>query len=193
VSYARTAEPIDLPFALWTQVGWRKHKFNHIHRVMPMCPQYHWTVHVQWRYGLLSDYFDHLFLLKFTHFRKCTSALPRSVKTLIAVDLAQPHHNKVTLHWTQFVMRHVTVLYVNSHFGHSASYSQQDGKYVPAKVKWQCSLAGRITVVCRRTGDMTQTNRAYWPTTGRWTPGLHFSVGYESLYFWFTAKWPLFS
>jgi len=25
------AEPIDLPFGLWTRVGRRKHKFNHIH------------------------------------------------------------------------------------------------------------------------------------------------------------------
>jgi len=80
-------------------------------------------------------------------------------------------------------MRHVTVSYVNSYFGHSASCPQQDGKYVLAKVKWQCSLAGRITVVCRHTGDMTQTHRAYWPTTKRWTPGLHFCVGYESFYF----------
>ena len=28
VSCAKTAEPIDLPFGLWTQVGRRKHKFN---------------------------------------------------------------------------------------------------------------------------------------------------------------------
>jgi len=30
VSYAQTAEPIDLPFGLWTRVGRRKHEFNRI-------------------------------------------------------------------------------------------------------------------------------------------------------------------
>jgi len=29
---AKTAEPIDLTFGLWTRVGQRKHKFNHIRR-----------------------------------------------------------------------------------------------------------------------------------------------------------------
>jgi len=38
VSCAKTAEPIDLPFGLWTQVGRRMHKFNCIHQVAPMCP-----------------------------------------------------------------------------------------------------------------------------------------------------------
>ena len=32
------AEPIDLPFGLWTRVGRRKHNFNHIGQVAPMCP-----------------------------------------------------------------------------------------------------------------------------------------------------------
>ena len=30
------AEPIDLPFGLWTRVGRRKHKFNHIRKVAPI-------------------------------------------------------------------------------------------------------------------------------------------------------------
>jgi len=38
VSCAKTAEPIDLPFELWTGVGRNKHKFNHIRQVAPMCP-----------------------------------------------------------------------------------------------------------------------------------------------------------
>ena len=52
VNCAETAEPFDLPFRLCTRVGrrkqelgwlWtlvrrRKHKFNHIRRVAPMCP-----------------------------------------------------------------------------------------------------------------------------------------------------------
>jgi len=41
VSCAKTAEPIDLPFGLWTRVGQRKHKCNRIHQVAPMCP--HWS------------------------------------------------------------------------------------------------------------------------------------------------------
>jgi len=37
-SCAKTAEPIDLTFGLWTPVGRRKHKFNRICQVAPMCP-----------------------------------------------------------------------------------------------------------------------------------------------------------
>jgi len=46
VNCAETAEPIDLPFGLWTQVGRKKHKFNRICQVAPMCP--HGRAH--WRY-----------------------------------------------------------------------------------------------------------------------------------------------
>jgi len=45
VSCAKIAEPIDLPFRLWTRMGRRKHKFNCIRQVAPMCP--HETAH--WR------------------------------------------------------------------------------------------------------------------------------------------------
>jgi len=38
VSCAKMAELIDLPFGLWTRVGRRKHKFNHICKTAPMCP-----------------------------------------------------------------------------------------------------------------------------------------------------------
>jgi len=38
VSCAKTAEPIDLPFGLWTPLGRRMHKFNRIRLVAPMCP-----------------------------------------------------------------------------------------------------------------------------------------------------------
>jgi len=31
-------KPIDLPFGLWTRVGRRKHKFNRMRQVAPMCP-----------------------------------------------------------------------------------------------------------------------------------------------------------
>jgi len=43
VSCAKAAEPIDLPFWLWTQVGRRMHKFNRIRQVVLMCP--HWRTH----------------------------------------------------------------------------------------------------------------------------------------------------
>jgi len=32
------AEPIHLPFGLWTRMGRRMHKFNRIRQVAPMCP-----------------------------------------------------------------------------------------------------------------------------------------------------------
>jgi len=35
---AQTAEPINLPLGLLTRVGRRKHKFNHIWQVVPLCP-----------------------------------------------------------------------------------------------------------------------------------------------------------
>ena len=38
VSCAKTAEPIDLPFGLWTLVGRKKHNFNRIRQVAPMYP-----------------------------------------------------------------------------------------------------------------------------------------------------------
>jgi len=37
VRYAKLAEPIEVPFELWTRVGPRKHKFNRIRQVAPMC------------------------------------------------------------------------------------------------------------------------------------------------------------
>ena len=44
MSCAEAAEPNDLPFGLWTRVGRRKHKFNHIRQMAPMCPheRAHW-------------------------------------------------------------------------------------------------------------------------------------------------------
>jgi len=44
VSCAEMVEPIDLPFRLWTRVGRRKHKFNRIRQVAPLCPPMwaHW-------------------------------------------------------------------------------------------------------------------------------------------------------
>jgi len=43
VSCAKKAEPIDLPFGLWTRQGRRMHMFNRIRQVAPMCP--HWRSH----------------------------------------------------------------------------------------------------------------------------------------------------
>jgi len=44
VSCTKMTQPIDLPFGLWTRVGRRKHKFNRIHQVAPLCPptRAHW-------------------------------------------------------------------------------------------------------------------------------------------------------
>jgi len=41
----RSAETIDLTFGMWTRVGRRKHKFNRIRQVAPMCPyeRAHWS------------------------------------------------------------------------------------------------------------------------------------------------------
>jgi len=47
VSCAKTAEPIDLPFGLWTQVGRRQHKFNRIRQVAPTCLL---RGHARWRH-----------------------------------------------------------------------------------------------------------------------------------------------
>jgi len=51
MSYAEMAEPINLPFGLWPQVGQRKHKFNRICQEVPMCP--HGRAHgATWRIRL---------------------------------------------------------------------------------------------------------------------------------------------
>jgi len=73
VSCAEIAESINLLFGLWTWVGRRKHDFNRICQVAPMCPhgrahlappsKYDRTVHLGQRCGLISNYFDHLFFL----------------------------------------------------------------------------------------------------------------------------------
>jgi len=39
VSCVKMAEPIDLPFGLWTRVDRGKHKFNRVRQVTPMCPR----------------------------------------------------------------------------------------------------------------------------------------------------------
>ena len=39
MSCTEAAEPIYLPFGLWTRVGQRKHKFNAIYQVALMCSQ----------------------------------------------------------------------------------------------------------------------------------------------------------
>jgi len=44
VSCAKMAKPTDLPFGLWTGVRQRKHEFNRIRQVAPMCShgRAHW-------------------------------------------------------------------------------------------------------------------------------------------------------
>ena len=66
---AKTAEPIEMPFGLWTGVGQRHHVLDEgpdppgeggILRGKRQ-PIVKYTVHVRWRCILLSNYFDHLF------------------------------------------------------------------------------------------------------------------------------------
>jgi len=49
-----------MPFWLWIQVGRRKHVFTVTWGALVSHGRYSWTVHVQWRCGLMSNYFDHL-------------------------------------------------------------------------------------------------------------------------------------
>jgi len=70
---AEMAEPTDLPFGLWSQVGRRKHKFNRTRQVAPMFPRGRKHIAVTWRIRLnhpsmaamclMSNYFDHLLYL----------------------------------------------------------------------------------------------------------------------------------
>jgi len=51
VSCAKMAEPVDVPFWLWTRMGRRKHTFNRIRQVAPMC--FHGRAHngrAHWRH-----------------------------------------------------------------------------------------------------------------------------------------------
>jgi len=80
---AKTAEPINLPFGLWTRVGERKHTFNSIRQVAPICPYgmahcLHMTNTIEPSVCggdaalCLIKYFDHLLLLGRT-LLQCTS------------------------------------------------------------------------------------------------------------------------
>jgi len=70
---AEMVEPTDLPFGLWSQVGRRKHNFNRIRQVAPMCPRWRKHIAVTWRIrlnhpsmaamSLMSNYFDHFLYL----------------------------------------------------------------------------------------------------------------------------------
>jgi len=59
VNCAKLAEPIEMPFGLWTRLGPRKHVTWRCTLVPP--GEYDWTVRVHRRCGLMSNYFDHLF------------------------------------------------------------------------------------------------------------------------------------
>jgi len=51
VSCTKTAEPIEMPFGLWTWVGRRKHVWCMWCTLVPR-GEYDWTVHVRRRCGL---------------------------------------------------------------------------------------------------------------------------------------------
>jgi len=69
VSCAKTAEPIDLPFELWSRVDGKGRKFNCIRQMVPMCPngRAHWSLANMTEPSgcggdaALSNYFDHFF------------------------------------------------------------------------------------------------------------------------------------
>jgi len=61
VSCAKTAEPIEMPFGMWTRVGPRKHALEW-GCTLAQPSKSDWTVHVRWQCSLLSNYFDHLLL-----------------------------------------------------------------------------------------------------------------------------------
>jgi len=54
VSCAQTAEPIDLPFGLWTRVDRRKHVPTW-EGTLAAPGEYDWTVHLQRQCGLMSN------------------------------------------------------------------------------------------------------------------------------------------
>jgi len=111
VGCAKTCEPIDLSFGLWTRVGQRKHKFNRIRQMVPMCPhrRQHWrhlantierSVCMRRRCGRMSNYFDHMLLLS-------------SLLSLLPLVMTQ--HYTSALKWT--VLRSCNVLsYVSKIF-----------------------------------------------------------------------------
>jgi len=55
VSCAKMAEPIKMPFGLWTQVGWRKHVLHG--GTLAPSDECDWSVRVRRRCGLESNYF----------------------------------------------------------------------------------------------------------------------------------------
>ena len=62
VNCAKTAEPTICQFGLPTQMCRRKHKFNRICQVAPMCPPMR-ALFLRRRCGLMSNYYDHLLSL----------------------------------------------------------------------------------------------------------------------------------
>jgi len=53
VTCAKTAEPIDVPFGLWTRIGRKKYKFNRIRQVA-LCARMGWHSDTTWRIRLNS-------------------------------------------------------------------------------------------------------------------------------------------
>jgi len=54
----RIAEPIEMPFEIWTRMGPKKHLLDRDAHWRHLA---NWTVRVRRQCGLLSNYFDHLF------------------------------------------------------------------------------------------------------------------------------------
>jgi len=74
----------------------------------------------------------------------------RIKKAVVGVtQLIVDHFNKARLHRARLVLRWATVRGCTALVAtqtNSASYAHRDGKLVPAKGQWPCSLAGKVTV-----------------------------------------------
>jgi len=55
MSCAKVAEPIEMSFGLWTRAGLRKDVLGGVRCTLAPLDEYHWTVHLRWRCGLLSN------------------------------------------------------------------------------------------------------------------------------------------
>ena len=69
---AKTAEPIEMPFGMWTQVGPRKHALvggAHWRKLANTTEPLMWGGDA----AFSSNYFDHLLLARLEYGRQCTS------------------------------------------------------------------------------------------------------------------------
>jgi len=131
MSCAKTAEPIQMPFGLCSRMGPRKHVWHGGTLAQP--GEYDWTVRMRRRCGLMSNYFDHLFVNWYWRWRagiqeQCL--LPSGVWWWMKKGWGQATGwaawlsgsvlvsvNEVTLHRARLVLGWLTVCGRLNHFG----------------------------------------------------------------------------